>query len=123
MNTTELKQKIVDELKQGHHVTTDQLLALLNTDAEIRALHLSKSRLQSMIRELLQAASIERTIDPGTYYKRYRVPSPRYRSRSYENGYEIIKRVTDHGDELVIGKGMTEPEARACVDALNGLEK
>lgn len=96
------------------------VLALLDTDAEIRPLRLSKRRLQGLTREMVRARTVERTTDAGTLYKRYRIPqSPRYRSRSYDNGYEIIKRATDGGNEFVIGKGMTEAEARVCVDALD----
>jgi hypothetical protein len=125
MDTVDLRQHIVTLLQEGHHVTTDQLLGLLNTNPQIQKLRLSKQRLQAIVREMVNGGVIERTNEPPKYEKRYRMPataSPRYRSRSYDNGYEIIKRVTDHGDELVIGKDMSEAEARACVDALNALE-
>lgn len=106
-----------------HHVTSDQLLALLNTDAAVCATKLSKPRLLSILRAMVASGEVEKTIpnwlDP---HPRFRLPVARYRWEPDHDGHGM--RLVRAGDcEVVIGKGLTEAEARTCATALNALDR
>lgn len=118
MKTAELKRYILDTLEKGHYVTADQLLGLLNTSDEVRAIQLGLPRLRETLRAMRRAGSIEGTTESTLSGMRYRMPRPTYYVEPDPSGkgLQLVRR----GDiEVVIGKGMTEAEARVCVDALN----
>lgn len=108
-----------------HHVTSDQLLALLNTDDSVRTRKLSKPRLLQILRGMVADGEVEKTTEAlvrGTRI-RYRLSPPARYYLEPDNsglvpggGMQLVRR---GGTHVVIGKGMTEAEAHVCVTALN----
>ncbi len=124
MKTTDaLQQIIVNVLNQGHHVTTDQLHALVNAELiAIGAQRATKQRFTANLRLLAAAGYIVK--DRDNFMARYRMPSPpRYRWRRILDAC-IVERehpaIAGHWNDI---GNMTEAEAITCVTALNALDR
>jgi len=122
MKTPELQTIILTTLA-SHHVTSDQLLALLNTDAAVRTIKLSKPRLHEILRRMVKAGEVEKTVEPDT---RYRQPLVRYSCAEGTGimwGWEVRRNDPGENCTHIIGQCMTEAEARTCVTALNAIDR
>lgn len=141
--TQDLKA-IIRAALSSHHVTIDQLLALLNTDADVRAIKLSKARLADILRRMVVAGDVEKTVEPTAALARFRLPVDRYRAEVDESSkdpltggtnwrhprWQVVRLGNRPGIglgperlECVIGKDMTEAEARCAMAALNALDR
>jgi hypothetical protein len=118
VNTESLQDRIVSTLKEGHHPTCDQLLALLNTADDVRALKLSNPRLQQILRNMVNANRIERRAD-----RRYYVRNDPYRWYRVLDVCVVERLHPDIAEHWTQIGSMTEAEARVCVSALNELDR
>jgi len=124
VTTTELQQLIITVLKRGHHVTSDQLHALVNSElAGMGSPGALKQRFTRVLQDMARTGVIERTVEGAP--ARYRMPlPPRYAAWSPGEGYGWCVRRTENVEIAgrpftCIGDLMTEAEARTCVTALN----
>jgi hypothetical protein len=118
MTAESLQDRIISTLKEGHYPTCDQLLALLNTSDDVRALKLGKPRLLQILRSMRTSGLIDQRTD-----RRYYVHVGRYSWRCDDSLGFYIERLQPDGIPMIIGNFMTEAEARVCVTALNELDR
>jgi len=123
MNNTELQRLIVTVLKQGHLTSSDQLLALCNSElAGQGSPAVAKQRFMRALLGLAREGIVERTADGAP--PRYQMPAPsRYRVRQVLDSWHVDRLHPDIADHWHTIAMCNEAEARTIVVALNELDR
>ena len=91
MTTTELQQLIIAVLKRGHHVTSDQLHALANSElAGMGSPGVLKQRFTRVLQDVARTGVIERILEGAPPRYRMALP-PRYATWSPGEGYPLCQ--------------------------------